>query len=255
MSTSPHSFPKLPRGPDVLGELLHSLSQPLTSLRCSLELSLELSIEEVAEQQQESVAIALQQTEKVIGMIQLMREYLDAEQPEPEACPSALAPAMRSVTECLSSIAAVRGVGLRLVGTCAATVPVPEPRLRLALQYLIASMVEAQPVGGRVTLLLGESPAGAVLRVEGERGFRGRGSCEPNSCDMEQSATNPQTRHDPVGATSASASTLRRVRLAIASRVLESAGATLVFGKGDHSAIQPTGFVLRIPRRAGVPAR
>ena len=74
MSTSPHSFPKLPRGPDVLGELLHSLSQPLTSLRCSLELSLELSIEEVAEQQQESVAIALQQTEKVIGMIQLMRE-------------------------------------------------------------------------------------------------------------------------------------------------------------------------------------
>jgi hypothetical protein len=72
---------------------------------------------------------------------------------------------------------------------------------------------------------------------------------------MEESATNPQTRHDPVGATSASASTLHRVRLAIASRVLESAGATLVFGKGDHSAIQPTGFVLRIPRRAGVPAR
>ncbi len=89
MSTSPHSFSKLPRGPDVLGELLHSLSQPLTSLRCSLELSLdlplelsrELSIKEVAEQQQESVAAALQQTEKVIGMIQLMREYLDAEQP------------------------------------------------------------------------------------------------------------------------------------------------------------------------------
>jgi signal transduction histidine kinase len=80
MSTSPHSFPKLPRGPDVLGELLHSLSQPLTSLRCSLE----LSIEEVAEQQQESVSVALQQTEKVIGMIQLMREYLDAERPGPE---------------------------------------------------------------------------------------------------------------------------------------------------------------------------
>jgi hypothetical protein len=260
MSTSPHSFPKLPRSPDVLGELLHSLSQPLTSLRCSLELSLELSIEEVAEQQQQSVAIALQQTEKVIGMIQLMREYLDAEQPGPEACPSALAPAMRSVVECLSSIAAVRGVGLRLVGTCAATVPVPESRLRLALQYLIASMVEAQPAGGRVLLLLGESPAGAVLRVEGERGSRGHdfrepNSCEPNSREMAQSATNPQTRRDPVGATSASVSTLRRVRLAIASRVLESAGASLVFGERDRSAIEPTGFVLRIPRRVGAPAR
>ena len=85
----------------MLVELLHSLSQPLTGLRCSLELSLQLpldrSIEEVTEQQQASVSAALQQTEKVIGMIQLMREYLDAEQPEPQAFSSALAPAMRSV--------------------------------------------------------------------------------------------------------------------------------------------------------------
>jgi len=237
MSTSPHTFPKVPEGPDVLGELLHSLSQPLTSLRCSLE----LSIEEVAEQQQESVSVALQQTEKVIGMVQLMREYLDAEQPGPEACPVALAPAMRSVIEELSSIAVVRGVQLRLVGTCTATVPVPESRLRLALQYLIATMIEAQPVGGKVMLLLREGPAGAVLRVEGERGFR-----EP-----ERRATSPQTKRDPVGAASASASTLRRVRLAIASRVLEGAGASLVFGDGD---VGHTGFVLHIPRRVGATA-
>ena len=60
MSASPHLFPKPPQGPDVLGELLHLLSQPLTSPRCVLELSLELSIEEVAEQRQESVEVALQ---------------------------------------------------------------------------------------------------------------------------------------------------------------------------------------------------
>lgn len=239
MSTSPHSFPKLPRGPDVLGELLHSLSQPLTSLRCSLE----LSIEEIAEQQQESVSVALQQTEKVIGMIQLMREYLDAEHPGPETYSVALAPAVRSVIEELSSIAAVRGIQLRLVGTCTATLPVPESRLRLALQYLIATMIEAQPVGGKVMLLLGEGPAGAVLRVEGERGSR----------QMERSPTSPQTKRDPVGATSASVSTLRRVKLAIASRVLETAGASLVFGDGDveHTGVEPAGFVLRIPRRVG----
>jgi len=239
MSTSPHSFPNLPRGPDVLGELPHSLSQPLTSLRCSLE----LSIEEVAEQQQESVSVALQQTEKVIGMIQLMREYLDAEQPGPEACPVALAPAMRSVIEELSSIAAVRGIRLRLVGTCTATVPVPESRLRLALQYLIATTIEAQPMDGKVTLLLGEGPAGTVLRAEGERvrdlDFRNR----------KKSATSPQMKRDRAGATSAS--TLRRVRLAIASRVLESAGASLVFGDGDGDA---NGFVLRVPRRVAPPA-
>jgi signal transduction histidine kinase len=245
MSASAHSFPKLPRGPDVLGELLHSLSQPLTSLRCSLELSLghslepsrELSIEEVAEQQQESVAAALQQTEKVIGMIQLMREYLDAEQPGPSACSTALAPVMRSVVEELSSIAVVRGIQLRVVGTCTATLAVPEARLRLALQYLIAAMIEAQPEGGKVMLLLGEGPAGTVLRAGGERGVREL----PKKCDL-------------AGATSASASalTLRRVRLAIASRVLETAGASLLFGEGD---VNSTEFVLRIPRRVGASAR
>lgn len=211
----------------MLGELLHSLSQPLTGLLCSLELSLQLrpdlSIEQVAEQQQANVSVALQQTEKVIGMIQLMREYLDAEQPAPEAFSSALAPATRSVIEELSSIAAVQGVRLRLVGTCLATLPVPESRLRLALQYLITTLIEAQPVGGKVTLLLGEGPAGAVLRAEGERGFR----------RQKPSTTSPQT-------------TLRRARIAIASRVLESVGASLVFAGGD---VDPAGFVLRIPRR------
>ena len=211
----------------MLGELLHSLSQPLTGLLCSLELSLQLpldcSIEQIAEQQQANVSVALQQTEKVIGMIQLMREYLDAEQPAPDAFSSALAPATRSVIEELSSIAAVRGVRLRLVGTCTATLPVPESRLLLALQYLITTLIEAQPVGGKVMLLLGEGPAGAVLRVEGERG----------SQQQKPTATRPHT-------------TLRRARIAIASRVLESVGASLVFAGGD---VDPAGFVLRIPRR------
>jgi signal transduction histidine kinase len=152
-----------------------------------------------------------------------MREYLDAEQPAPETFSSALASATRSVIEELSSIAAVRGVRLRLVGTCTATVPVPESRLRLALQYLITTLIEAQPVGSKVTLLLGEGPAGAVLRAEGER----------NCQQQKLSAPSPQT-------------TLRRVRIAIASRVLESAGASLLFGGSD---VDPTGFVLRVPRR------
>jgi len=251
MSTSSHSFPKVPQGPDVLGELLHSLSQPLTGLRCSLELSLQLpldlSIEQVAEQQQASVAVALQQTEKVIGMIQLMREYLDAEHPGPEICPVALEPALRSVIEELSSIAAVRAIQLHLSGTCTATLQVPEPRLRLALQYLITTMIEAQPMHSKVMLLLGEGPAGTVLRAEGEHGFRHR-----SFRGTERSTMSPPTMLDRTRTKSASIPTLRRVKLAIAKRVLETAGASLVFGAGDAG---PTGFVLRIPRRVGPSAR
>lgn len=242
MSASPHSFSTLPRAPDVLGELLHSLSQPLTGLRCSLELSLE----EVAEQRQESISAALQQTEKAIGMVQLMREYLEAEQAGREADGVALAAALRSVVEELATIAAVRGIELRMVGTCSGTLALPESQLRLALQYLIAATIEGQAAGGKVTLLLGEGPAGVVLRAEGGCGLR-----EPDSGPGEHSATSLRTTGDLDGVALASDSvlTLRRVRIAIARRVLESGGASLIVGEGG-----PVGFVLRIPRRAGAAA-
>ncbi|MGO9864497.1 MAG: hypothetical protein ACLPLR_12870 [Terriglobales bacterium] len=239
MSASPHSF-STPRGPDVLGELLHSLSQPLTGLRCSLELSLE----EVAEQRQESISAALQQTEKAIGMVQLMREYLHAEQAGREADGVALAAVLRSVVEELATIAAVRGIQMRTVGTCSGTLPVPESQLRLALQYLIMATIEGQAAGGKVTLLLGEGPAEVVLRVERGCDFR-----EPGFGNREQSATCSQTKRDAEGATSESVLTLRRVRIAIARRVLESSGASLIVSDGG-----PGGFVLRIPRRAGAAA-
>jgi signal transduction histidine kinase len=216
MIASPHFVSQPARRPDVLGELLHSLSQPLTSLQCSLELWLELSLEKSGGHQYESVALALQQTEEVIGMIRLMREYHEAERPAQGAFSTLLGPALRSVVEDLSSIAAVRGVGLHLTGTATATLPVAESRLRLALQYLIAPLIEAQPVGGEVVLSLREGARGAVLRVEGGCGCR---------------------------ALSGSTLTLRRVRLAIAGRVLESAGASLSLGDTDSA-----GFVLRIPR-------
>lgn len=222
MSANPHLASKPVRSPDVLGELLHSLSQPLTTLQGSLE----LSIDEVVESQRNNVAIALRETGKVIGMIQLMRQYLDAGQPEPEsfsaAVESQLELTLRSVIAELSSIAAVRAIRIFLAGTSAASLRVAESRLRLALQYLITRLIEAQPGGGKVVLLLKEDQGETVLRGERECGFR-----------------------ELAGATA----TLRRVRLAIAGRVFESAGASLVLGD-DNSA----GFVLYIPRRVGDPA-
>jgi signal transduction histidine kinase len=212
---SAHCFSNALPSPDVLGELLHCLSQPLTSLRCALE----LSIDEVEEQWQENVASALHQTERMIGMVQLMREYLDAEQHVPKFETSPLAPVVRSVIEELSSIAKVRHVRLRLAGTCTATISMPEPRLRLVLQYLIAPMVEAEPVGGAITLYLSEQPREASLRAKGKRG-------RPSDWS--------------------STSTLQRVRLTIASRMLEGTGASLAFRRGNGL---PNGFVLRIPCR------
>ena len=215
--------------PDLLGELLHSLSQPLTTLRCSLE----LSIEQVAEEQLDSVASALQQTEKVIGMIQLMREYLDAEQPGRGTEPVALDPALRGTVEELASVAAVRDIQLCLDGRCTASMLLPEARLRLALQYLIAALIEAQPVGGKVTLLLADEPAGTVLRAEGNCRTRSAGGYSANTGQE------------------ANTSTLRRVRREIALRVLKGTGASLVVANNHRG--DPIAFVLRLA--PSVPAR
>jgi hypothetical protein len=87
MTGNSQAYARAARGPDVVGELLHSLCQPLTSLRCILELSLDRSLEPATNcltnypmNHQESTLAALQQTDRVIGLIQLIREHLQVEQ-------------------------------------------------------------------------------------------------------------------------------------------------------------------------------
>lgn len=98
-------------------------------------------------------------------------------------------------------------------------------------------------------LLLGEGPAGAALRVAGEAV-----SHEPHAYDSRQNATCTQAECSPEEARPTSETTLRRVRLSIASRGLEAAGASLVFYDGGHTGVNLAGFVLRVPRRVAVPS-
>jgi hypothetical protein len=90
MNVSPAPVPES-RLQVVLGELLHSLSQPLTSLHCALE----LSIDPVAEQQRKAVSAALEQVDRAIHVVELMRECLEAEPAEPGPR-SGIAPKARS---------------------------------------------------------------------------------------------------------------------------------------------------------------
>ena len=216
MTAGPLSLSRPPQDQAVLCELLHSMSQPLTSLRCSLE----FSIEEAAGRQQEAVSIALEQAERVIGMVKLMREYLDADlgmAPHPVA----LAPVLNAVVGQLASVASGRQIGLQLTGTSAASISLAEPHLQLALQYLINALIDLQPANGKVSLQCEEISSEYLLFGQ----------------VASHSSTALQPRNDPVGVT------LRGVKLAIASRVLQSGGASLVFDGADQSA-----FVLHIPK-------
>jgi len=218
MSAGPQPLSGRTQDQAVLGELLHSLSQPLTTLRCSLE----VSVEEIAGHKRDAVSIALEQAERVIGMVKLMREYLDAELGTPPPHPVALAPALCAVVEQLSSVAAARQIRVQLTGTSAASVSVAEPQLQMALRYLINALIEMQPANRKIVLRLEENPSESLLHGQ----------------VMRSTWTALQPRHDPVGVT------LRRVKLAIAGRVLESGGASLVFEDGEQSA-----FILHIPKQ------
>ena len=208
----------------VLGELLHSLSQPLTTLRCSLE----LSAEEVAGRQLDAVSAALVQTDRVIGVVRLMQEYLETELTAAPQASVPLGPVLRTVVDQLLPKASERQLRLRLTGGCSSTVALPEPRLRLALQYLIGVIIEVQPRHRDITLRLEQGPSESELRAQVER--------------EAPSAT--AVGRDPA------LTTLHDVQLAIARRLLESAGASLQF---DHTNC--SSFLLRIPRppRPGVP--
>jgi len=219
-----HSYSPLQENRRVLSELLHSVSQPLTTLRCSLELSLD----ETAECQQQNVAAALEQTENVIEMIQLMREYLDADERGGEGPAIAVQPILRSVIDHLSPLAGEKQLRLQMSGSCAAALPIREPWMRRALEYLISAMIARQASGEEITVLLDDNPSGTRVWIHGK----------PRVGPMNYSVGNSIKRD----------SMIQRVRLAIATRVLEGAGGTLDF-VDDGS-----GFLLHIPRpgtRAG----
>jgi len=202
----------------VLGELLHSLSQPLTTLRCSLE----LSIDEPAGQQQHNIAAALAQTDAMISLLRFMREYLEAD--ELEVVPAILLmPVLASVTEDLSTIAAVRGVRLQLVGTCMAKLRLTDSHLRLALEYLILPAIEHHPKDGQINIQVRQESAESLVRLE----------CKPPRGPQAATST---SKWGPAS------STVRRIRRAIATRLLEAAGATLSFNDADA-----LGFALHSP--------
>ena len=215
MSASPQPISLRTQDQAVFGELLHTLSQPLTTLRCSLE----LSAEEVTGPKHDAVAAALAQTDRVIGVVRLLREYLDTECAAVAPQSAALAPVLRSVVAHLSPVARELQVGLQLSGGCSATVALSEPRLRLALQYLIGVLIEQQPRHGKVALHLEQGVVDSELRGH-----------------VATEQANTIARPDPANAL------LHGVRLAIARRLFESAGASLELAEG------PSGFLLRVSR-------
>lgn len=202
----------------VLQDLLHVLSQPLTTLHCALEHSLAADEAE----QMDDVALALEQTDRVIEAVRLMREYLEAEDGCFLAEPFPLGLAIENVLEKLSVLAEARGVSLFACGASRAAIPVKDAWVQRALLYLFVLLLESAPAGRAIVVVLEDGSTQSVI--------------SGHSLPAKASSDCLQTSVPPSNA-------LQQVRIAIAQRVLASSGASVEL----YSDRKP-GFAIRIPQ-------
>jgi hypothetical protein len=202
----------------MLQDLLHVLSQPLTTLHCALEHSLEA--DDTA--QTDDVALALEQTDRVIEAVRLMREYLEAEEGCFLAEPFPLALAIENVLEQLSVLAEARRLLLFAFGTSRAAIPVKNAWVQRALLYLFVLLLEGEPSDRAIVVLLEDGATESVIS----------GHSLPAKASV-----------DFAGQSTRRSNTLQHVKIAIAQRVLAAVGGSVEFYSDDKP-----GFSIRIPQ-------
>lgn len=136
---------------ELISDLFHQLSQPVTSLCCSLELALLQTL--TVEQYGEVVSRTLNEAQKVSWLVTAIRELFDASE-VPEGCEVLeLRHAIEQTLEDLRPVAESAGVQVHYLPLSACPVGFDATRLRQGLFHLLGFMLGS---GGR----------GAVLKID-----------------------------------------------------------------------------------------
>jgi hypothetical protein len=203
---------------DVLRSLLHLVSQPLTALHCALESSLEQD----GKSQSDEIFVALEETDRVMEAMRLMREYLDADQHPSCAVNVSIDSTIKDVLEQLSEFADARGVKLFVFGSSGARILLRDVWLQRTLVYLVGALIETAPAGKAITILLEDCESHSIVCAYRLPVY----AAEPG----------PSLPPDP--------NVLLQAKIAIAQRALESSGASVQLDWGDKA-----GFTIRIDRQ------
>ena len=136
--------------------------------------------------------------------------------------PFPLGLAIENVLEQLSMLAEARGVSLFAYGASRAAIAVKDVWVQRALFYLVALLLESEPAGRAITVLLEDGAAQSIIS--------GHSLPAMASADCAQ-------------ASASRSNALQQVKIAIAQRVLASSGGSVEF----YSDGKP-GFAIRMPR-------
>lgn len=147
----------------LVSDLFHQLSQPITTLCCSLELALLQTPE--PEQYREIMSQALCQAEKVSALATAVRELFDAGQPGENGEILELGTAVADTVSDLLPVAESAGVQVCYVPGPACPVWFDAPRLRQGLFHLIGFVIGSGSPGTTVRIELAGRAAEVMLAL------------------------------------------------------------------------------------------
>ncbi len=205
----------------LLSDLFHQLSQPLTTLCCSLELALLQAPS--AEQYGEILSHALDQAEKVSGLAIAMRELFDASEAGDDGEVLELHKAVEDAISDLLPVAESGGVQVCYAPGPGCPVWFEAPRLRQALFHLLGFVVSSCSPDGVVKIELQEQGEEVVLVLTASGGH-----------PLDEAST-----------TGSDQELSRRLGLGIARAIFEASGGTV----SVEQSAQCRSVEVRLPRR------
>ena len=204
----------------LVSDLFHQLSQPLTTLGCALELA--LLQPPTLEQYGEIVSQALGQAEKASALATAIRELFEASQPGAGGDVLDLRRAIEEAVADLLPVAESAGVQVCFVSGPACPVWFDAPRLRQGLFHLIG-------------FAIGSGGAGAAVRIE-------LAECEAEAT-LALTVSGPCARDDLSG--DSVPELLRRLGLGIARAIFEAPGRSFQVERSPASLGVEVGFLLK----------
>ena len=198
----------------LVADLFHALSQPLTTLCCSLELTLQQAA--TVEEYRESVARALADAERVSWLSTGIRELLEAGQASEDGEPLPLQAAVQAAIDDLLLLAESRGMRICYLPGAAGRVWFETRRLRQGLFHVLG-------------FALGAGRPGAMVKIEGSE------DAEEVVLALTVFGDAPASADDRLA---------RRLGLGIARAIFEAAGGSFQVGHGEEC----WSVAVRIPR-------
>ncbi len=212
----------------LMSDVFHDLSQPLSTLTCLLEVNLLLS--RPAKQVRHDLKIALHQVHFIVRLFRELRELADAGRVSEDQQRLPLTDCLREVVADVLPVAKLAKVKLSL--TCKSETAAPgcmvnfqASRMRQALVHLLESALGSAATGAEVTITTSEDAEAARLTVA----VSPLAILPVATLQADESGPKNGTSASAVGSAERKQRELkRRLGLAIARRIFEAAGATLL---------------------------